>query len=62
MRGQFSDQGRMFSYASPEERVPKGHPCNDADESRMHSFRIKHDNYIRESRARYSIQGMEASC
>ena len=24
MRGQFSDQGRMFSYLSPEERVPKG--------------------------------------
>jgi len=26
MRGQFSDQGRMFSYLSPEERVPGGHP------------------------------------
>jgi transposase len=26
MRGQFSDQGRMFSYVSPEERVPRGHP------------------------------------
>lgn len=26
MRGHFSDQGRMFSYLSPEERVPKGHP------------------------------------
>ena len=26
MRGQFADQGRMFSYLSPEERVPKGHP------------------------------------
>lgn len=26
MRGQFADQGRMFSYISPEERVPKGHP------------------------------------
>lgn len=26
MRGQFTDQGRMFSYISPEERVPKGHP------------------------------------
>lgn len=26
MRGQFSDQGRMFSYVSPEERVPQGHP------------------------------------
>jgi transposase len=26
MRGQFSDQGRMFSYLSPEDRVPKGHP------------------------------------
>jgi transposase len=26
MRGQFSDQGRMFSYLSPEERVPQGHP------------------------------------
>lgn len=26
MRGQFSDQGWMFSYISPEERVPKGHP------------------------------------
>jgi transposase len=26
MRGQFLDQGRMFSYLSPEERVPKGHP------------------------------------
>jgi len=26
MRGQFEDQGRLFSYISPEERVPKGHP------------------------------------
>jgi hypothetical protein len=26
MRGQFSDQGRMFSYVSPEDRVPKGYP------------------------------------
>ena len=26
MRGQFSDQGRMFSYLSPEQRVPQGHP------------------------------------
>jgi hypothetical protein len=26
MRGQFSDQGRMFSYVSPEARVPAGHP------------------------------------
>ena len=26
MRGQFSDQGRMFSYLSPEQRVLKGHP------------------------------------
>jgi len=26
VRGQFSDQGRMFSYVSPEDRVPKGHP------------------------------------
>ena len=26
MRGQFLDQGRMFSYLSPEERVPRGHP------------------------------------
>jgi transposase len=26
MRGQFKDQGRLFSYISTEERVPKGHP------------------------------------
>ena len=26
MRGQFSYQGRMFSYVSPEARVPAGHP------------------------------------
>ena len=26
MRGSFQDQGRLFSYISPEERVPAGHP------------------------------------
>lgn len=30
MRGPFSDQGRMFSYLSPEKRVPKGHPLREA--------------------------------
>ena len=26
MRGQLDPQGRMFSYFSPESRVPMGHP------------------------------------
>ena len=26
MRGTFADQGRLFSYISPEQRVPEGHP------------------------------------
>jgi hypothetical protein len=26
MRGRFSDQGRIFSYLPPEDRVPGGHP------------------------------------
>ena len=26
MRGAFVDQGGLFSYLSPEARVPKGHP------------------------------------
>ena len=26
MRGAFVDQGRLFSYISPEARVPKSHP------------------------------------
>ena len=26
MRGEFEDQGRLFSYISPERRVPEGHP------------------------------------
>ena len=26
MRGTFSDQGRLFSYLSPETRVPASHP------------------------------------
>ena len=26
MRGAFSDQGRLFSYISPEARVPASHP------------------------------------
>ena len=26
MRGVFSDQGRLFSYISPEARVPLNHP------------------------------------
>ena len=26
MRGQFEDQGRLFSYVSPETRVPANHP------------------------------------
>ncbi len=26
MRGNFEDQGRLFSYISPEQRVPQGHP------------------------------------
>ena len=26
MRGRFQDQGGLFSYVSPETRVPKGHP------------------------------------
>jgi hypothetical protein len=26
MRGVFSDQGRLFSYISPEARVPANHP------------------------------------
>ncbi|MDI3462821.1 MAG: hypothetical protein OJF50_001642 [Nitrospira sp.] len=26
MRGTFEDQGRLFSYISPEQRVPARHP------------------------------------
>jgi hypothetical protein len=26
MRGAFEDQGRLFSYISPEQRVPARHP------------------------------------
>ncbi|MEK7246321.1 MAG: IS5/IS1182 family transposase, partial [Pseudomonadota bacterium] len=26
MRGSFEDQGGLFSYISPERRVPEGHP------------------------------------
>lgn len=26
MRGKFEDQGGLFSYISPETRVPKDHP------------------------------------
>ena len=26
MRGRFRDQGGLFSYVSPEERVPQNHP------------------------------------
>ena len=26
MRGEFMDQGRLFSYVSPEARVPANHP------------------------------------
>ncbi|UFZ08659.1 hypothetical protein LQG66_01010 [Bradyrhizobium ontarionense] len=26
MRGKFEDQGGLFSYVSPEARVPKDHP------------------------------------
>ena len=26
MRGMFRDQGALFSYVSPESRVPPGHP------------------------------------
>jgi len=26
MRGRFQDQGKLFSYVSPESRVPQGHP------------------------------------
>ena len=26
MRGRFRDQGKLFSYLSPESRVPAGHP------------------------------------
>ena len=26
MRGNFEDQGKLFSYISTERRVPKGHP------------------------------------
>jgi len=26
MRGSFQDQGGMFSYISPEERIPADHP------------------------------------
>ena len=29
MRGIFSDQGRLFSYISPEARVPANHPLRN---------------------------------
>ena len=32
MRGAFVDQGRIFSYISPEARVPKDHPLRTIGE------------------------------
>src|SRR5579862_882708 len=32
MRGAFSDQGRLFSYISPEARVPVNHPLRKVRE------------------------------
>ena len=32
MRGKFEDQGGMFSYVSPEARVPKDHPLRNIRE------------------------------
>jgi hypothetical protein len=29
MRGTFADQGGLFSYISPEARVPAGHPLRE---------------------------------
>ena len=31
MRGRFSDQGGLFSYVSPETRVPADHPLRGLD-------------------------------
>ena len=33
MRGTFLDQGRLFSYISPEARVPANHPLRKIRES-----------------------------
>ena len=30
MRGHFRDQGGLFSYISPETRVPAGHPLRES--------------------------------
>ena len=32
MRGEFVDQGRLFSYISPEARVPANHPLRKVRE------------------------------
>ena len=32
MRGEFVDQGRLFSYISPETRVPANHPLRQVRE------------------------------
>ena len=32
MRGKFDDQGALFSYISPEKRVPENHPLREIRE------------------------------
>jgi transposase len=38
MRGIFRDQGQLFSYVSPESRVPPGHPLRDVLKELSRSF------------------------
>ena len=53
MRGPFDDQGELFSYISPEQRVPTQHPLRTIRELVREVFRdLDHD-----FRTRYSTTG-----
>jgi transposase len=44
MRGPFDDQGQLFSYISPERRVPTQHPLRTIRELGREAFRdLDHD-------------------
>jgi hypothetical protein len=50
MRGPFDDQGQLFSYISPEQRVPTQHPLRTIRELGREVFRdLDHDFRIRYS-------------
>ena len=48
MRGQLDPQGRMFSYFSPESRVPADHPLRSIEDSEgariFQQTSLKHTN------------------